>query len=107
MKINDINLEKVSLENKRQFCKEFVMSYLTEKEWEEAKSGFLPYLEKVNNYRINFLLTNKNVYGILVCMNPNMDTDYLNKYQFMVNRFDWDGFEHADYLAKKYLNYER
>ena len=106
MKINDINLEKVSLENKRQFCKELIMSFLTEKEWGEIKNTFQQDLYKSTDVSINKLLREKNVYGVLVCM-YGYNCELADKYKFMLTRFIGDGFEEADYLAKKYLNYER
>lgn len=107
MRINDINLDKVSLKNKRLFCKEIVMSYLTEQEWEIAKSGFLPYLAKIQNERLNLLMRHRNVYGFLVCMNPVKDDDYSIQHNYMLTRFKQDGFEEADYLFNKYLTNEK
>jgi hypothetical protein len=46
MDIKEIKLKEVSLENKRQFCKELIMSYLTEKEWKEVKDEFQKDLDK-------------------------------------------------------------
>jgi hypothetical protein len=106
MDIKEIKLEEVSLENKKQFCKELVMSYLTEKEWKEVKDEFQKDLDKSTNESINLLLRSKNVYGLLVCMG-GYNLDRSEKYRFMLTRFKDDGFEEADYLAKKYLNYER
>lgn len=106
MDIKEIKLETISLENKRQFCKELVMSYLTEKEWKEVKDEFQKDLDKSTNESINLLLRGKNVYGVLVCM-YGYNIDRAEKYRFMLDRFKEDGFEEADYLAKKYLNYER
>jgi len=106
MNIREIKLETVSLENKRKFCKELVMSYLTEKEWEEVKTEFQKDLNNSTNESINLLLRAKNVFGVLVCMG-GYNLDRSEKYRFMLTRFKDDGFEEADYLAKKYLNYER
>jgi len=106
MDIKEIKLEEVSLENKRQFCKELVMSFLTEKEWEEVKDEFEEDLNKSTDKTINLLLRGKNVYGLLVAMS-GYNCNRAEKYRFMLNRFEGDGFEEADYLAKKYLNYER
>ena len=105
MHIKEIKSETVSLENKRQFCKELVMSYLTKQEWEEVKDEFEEDLNNSTNESINLLLSDKNVYGILVCMG-GYNLDRAEKYKFMLTRFKDDGFEEADYLAKKYLNYE-
>ena len=106
MDIKEIKLETVSLENKRQFCKELVMSYLTKEEWEGVKNEFEEDLSKSTDKTINLLLRGKNVYGLLVCMS-GYDHDRAEKCKFMLDRFKEDGFEEADYLAKKYLNYER
>jgi hypothetical protein len=106
MDIKEIKLEEVSLENKRQFCKELVMSYLTKEEWEEVKDEFQKDLDKSTNESINTVLRDKNVYGVLVGMS-GFNIDRAEKYKFMLTRFKDDGFEEADYLAKKYLNYER
>jgi hypothetical protein len=106
MDIKEIKLEKVSLENKRQFCKELIMSFLTEKEWEEVKDEFQKDIDRSTNESINEILRTKNVYGVLVCM-YGYNCDLADKYKFMLTRFKEDGFEDADYLAKKYLNYER
>jgi hypothetical protein len=106
MDIKEIKLEEVSLENKRKFCKELVMSHLTEKEWEEVKNEFQQDLYNSTNESINILLREKNVYGILVCMG-GYNLDRAEKYRLMLTRFKDTGFEEADYLAKKYLNYER
>ena len=106
MDIQEIKLEEVSLENKRLFCKELVMSYLTKEEWEEVKTEFQKDLYKSTNESINLLLRAKNVFGVLVCM-YGYNVDRAEKYRFMLNRFKGNGFEEADYLAKKYLNYER
>jgi hypothetical protein len=106
MDIKEIKLKEVSLENKRQFCKELVMSYLTEKEWEEVKDEFQKDLNKATNESINTVLRDKNVYGVLVGMS-GYNCNRAEKYRFMLTRFKGDGFENADYLAKKYLNYER
>jgi hypothetical protein len=110
MHIKEIKLEEVSLENKRLFCKELVMSYLTEKEWEEVKDEFQKDIDRSTNESINRLLRTKNVYGVFVCMNINNYTYNFNladKCRSMRTRFKGDGYEDADYLAKKYLNYER
>jgi len=106
MDIKEIKLEEVSLKNKRQFCKELVMSYLTKEEWEEVKDGFQKDLNKSTNESINKVLRGKNVFGVLVCM-YGYNVDRAEKYRFMLTRFKGDGFEEADYLAKKYLNYEK
>jgi hypothetical protein len=106
MDIKEIKLEEVSLENKRLFCRELVMSYLTKKEWKEVKDEFQQDIDKSTNESINILLREKNIYGVLVCMN-GYNVDRAEKYRFMFDRFEGDGFEEADYLAKKYLNYER
>jgi spore maturation protein CgeB len=106
MNIKEIKLEEVSLENKRQFCKELIMSFLTEEEWKEVKDEFQEDLNKSTDKTINLLLRGKNVYGFLVCMS-GYNHDRAEKYRFMLTRFKDDGFEEADYLAKKYLNYER
>jgi len=106
MDIKEIKLEEVSLENKRLFCKELVMSYLTKEEWEEVKNEFQKDLNNSTNESINKVLRDKNVYGVLVCM-YGYNVDRAEKYRFMLNRFKGNGFEEADYLAKKYLNYER
>ena len=106
MDIKEIKLETVSLENKRQFCKELVMSYLTKEEWEEVKDEFEEDLGKSTDKTINLLLRGKNVYGLLVCMS-GYNHDRAEKCRVMLHRFENDGFNEADYLAKKYLNYER
>lgn len=106
MDIKEIKLEEVSLENKRKFCKELVMSFLTEKEWGGVKDTFQQDLYKSTDVSINKLLREKNVYGILVCM-YGYNCDIADKYKFMLTRFEGDGFEEANYLAKKYLTYER
>lgn len=106
MDIKEIKLETVSLENKRQFCKELVMSYLTKEEWEGVKNEFEEDLSKSTDKTINLLLRGKNVYGLLVCMS-GYNVDRAEKCRFMLHRFENDGFDEADYLAKKYLNYER
>jgi hypothetical protein len=106
MDIKEIKLEEISLENKRQFCKELVMSFLTKEEWEEVKDEFQKDIDRSTDMSINEILRTKNVYGVLVCMN-GYNVDLADKYKFMLTRFKGDGFEEADYLAKKYLNYER
>lgn len=105
MKIDNINLEKVSLKNKRLFCKELVMSFLTEEEWGEVKDTFQQNIDKSTDVSINLLLRTKNVYGILICMD-GLNYDIADKYTSMLTRFKVNGFEHADYLSKKYLTYE-
>ena len=106
MDIKEIKLEEVSLENKKEFCKELIMSFLTEEEWKEVKDEFQQAIDKSTDISINEILRTKNIYGVLVCM-YGYNCELADKYKFMLTRFIGDGFEEADYLAKKYLTYEK